>query len=98
MADATSCTNTASIRADNMQTLLLNAFKLTCVEKIDPPEGGQGQDWYRYVIESGCSTITGQRRGSIEDVTAYATHCAEQLNARGLKVQSIWVPRSKKLG
>ena len=71
-------------------------FKVARVEKTDAPDGGQGQDWYRYVLESGRSTITGQRCGSRKDVLAYATQCAEQLNTRGLTGQSIWSPRGRK--
>ena len=63
-------------------------FKVARVEKTDAPDGGQGQDWYRYVLESGRSTITGHRCGSRKDVLAYATQCAEQLNTRGLTGQS----------
>jgi len=71
-------------------------FKVACVEKIDAPDGGEGHDWYRYVLESGRSTVTGQRRGSRKDVLAYATQCTEQMNARGLTGQSIWSPRGRK--
>ena len=71
-------------------------FKVASVEKTNAPEGGQGQDWYRYILVSGRSTVTGQRRGSRKDVLAYAAQCAEQLNARGLTGQSIWSPRGRK--
>lgn len=71
-------------------------FKVACVEKIDAPDGSEGQDWHRYVLESGRSTVTGQRRGSRKDVLAYATQCTEQMNARGLTGQSIWSPRGRK--
>ncbi len=71
-------------------------FKVARVEKTGAPDGTEGQDWYRYVLESGRSTISGQRRGSRKDVHAYATQCAEQLNARGMTGQSIWSPRGRK--
>jgi len=71
-------------------------FKVASVEKTDAPDGGQGQDWYRYILDSGRSTVTGLRRGSRKDVHAYATQCTEQLNARGLTGQSIWSPRGRK--
>ena len=71
-------------------------FKVARVEKIDAPGGSKDQNWYRYVLESGRSTITGQRRGSRKDVLAYATQCTEQLNTRGLTAQSIWSPRGRK--
>src|SRR3990172_5546465 len=71
-------------------------FKVARVEKTDAPDGSPGEDWYRYVLESGRSTITGHRRGSRKDVIAYAARCAEQLNVRGLSAQSIWSPRGRK--
>jgi hypothetical protein len=74
----------------------LRPFKVASVEKTDAPDGSDGQDWYRYVLDSGRSTIAGQRRGSRKDVLAYAAQCAEQLNTRGLTGQSIWSPRGRK--
>lgn len=71
-------------------------FKLARVEKTDAPDGADGDNWYRYVLDNGRSTITGQRRGSLKDVTAHAHRYAEQVNARGLGAQSIWAPRGKK--
>ncbi|MDH3514181.1 MAG: hypothetical protein OEM83_04845 [Gammaproteobacteria bacterium] len=78
------------------RTAMPRPFKVARVEKTDAPDGGQGQDWYRYVLESGRSTITGQRSGTRKDVLAYATQCAEQLNTRGQTGQSIWSPRGRK--
>lgn len=63
-------------------------FKVACVEKTGTPEGGEGQNWYRYVLESGCSTVTGQRRGSRRDVLEYAMQYTERLNARRRTAQS----------
>jgi len=78
------------------QPVLLHVYRVARVEKIPAPDGGEGPDWRRYVLESGRSTITGQRRGSKEDVLIYATECAERLNARGRKGESSWSPRGKK--
>lgn len=66
------------------------------MEKITAPDGTEGKDWFRYVLESGRSTITGQRRGSRDDVLAYATQCAQQLNTRALAAASIWNPRGRR--
>jgi hypothetical protein len=71
-------------------------FVVASVEKADSPEGEQGQSWYRYVLKSSCSTITGHRCGSRQYVREYATQCAEQLNARAATSQSIWAPRGRK--
>lgn len=73
-------------------------FEVTELEKTDAPEGGTGQDWYRYVLHNGNATITGQRQGTREAVTAYATQFAQQLNARGFRGQSAWAPRSTRPG
>ncbi len=79
-----------------VSTAKLHPFKVVRVERTDAPDGGKGHDWYRYILESGRSTITGHRCGSRKDVHAYALRCAEQLNARGLTGQSIWSPRGRK--
>lgn len=71
-------------------------FRLVQIEKTLVPEGGVDRTWYRYVLENSRSTITGQRCGTLKDVTAYATLYAEQLNARGLTGHSAWSPRAKK--
>lgn len=42
----------------------VSLFVLERVEKTSMPEGGDGQNWYRYVLRNGRSTITGQRRGA----------------------------------
>jgi len=71
-------------------------FKVAHVEKTEAPNGEQGRDWYRYVLKSGSSTITGLRRGSRKYVHTYAMQCAEQLNTRAATHQSIWNPRGRK--
>lgn len=71
----------------------ISPYKLARVEKIDLPETGRGQHWYRYVLENGRSTITGQRRGSLKDVTAHANRYAEQLNTRAYGAHSAWSAR-----
>lgn len=76
--------------------VLLHTYRVARVEKVQAPDGSEGVDWRRYVLESGRSIITGQRRGSPEAVLAYAVECTERLNARGRKGESSWSPRSKK--
>jgi hypothetical protein len=68
-------------------------FRLARVEKTDNPDGGRGQHWYRYVLDNGRSTITGQRKGSLKDVTAHANRYAEQLNTRTFGSHSVWTAR-----
>ena len=57
-------------------------FRLVRVEKASTPDGGNGETWYRYVLENGRSAITGQRCGNRKDVIEYAEHYVEQLNTR----------------
>lgn len=71
----------------------VSPYKLARVEKVDVPDAGRGQHWYRYVLDNGRSTITGQRRGSLKDVTAHAHRYAEQLNTRAFGSHSVWSAR-----
>ena len=52
------------------------------VEKSDSPGGAPGADWYRYVISSPGTEITGYRRGKKRDVLDYLDKCTTQLNER----------------
>lgn len=72
----------------------VSPYKLARVEKVDVPDSsGRGQHWYRYVLDNGRSTITGQRKGSLKDVTAHAHRYAEQLNTRAFGSHSVWSAR-----
>ena len=74
-----------------------NEYRVISVEKTDPPAGGDGKDWYRYIIERKGSTIAGHRRGTLQQVTSHARSFADDLNARaGGRGASIWAPRQKK--
>lgn len=57
-------------------------YQVVCVEKTDPPDGSEGRNWYRYVIERGSAVLTGQKPGTRKDVTAYAEQFAADLNER----------------
>jgi hypothetical protein len=63
-------------------------YEVASVEKTAMPAGGQGIDWYRYVLSSGEARITGFHRGTLEEVTAYATSCAEDFNLRSVAGKS----------
>jgi hypothetical protein len=95
-ANATNVANVANVA--NRPTLApaphrVSPYKLARVEKVDMPDGGRGQHWYRYVLNNGRSTITGQRRGSLKDVTMHAHRYAEQLNTRAFGSHSVWSAR-----
>ena len=57
-------------------------FRVALVEKSPEPQGAEGENWYRYVIESEHSAITGWRRGSRQEITQHAIRYTEELNAR----------------
>jgi hypothetical protein len=63
-------------------------YELASVERTVTPAGGQGADWFRYVLSCGSSRITGLHHGSLEEVTAYATSCAEAFNVRSTNGKS----------
>jgi len=58
-------------------------YEVASVEKAQAPDGAPGADWHRYVLSSGNSRIVGLRRGTREEVAAYASTCAEDFNCRG---------------
>jgi hypothetical protein len=70
-------------------------FRVALVEKSAVPQGAEGEDWYRYVLESNYAAITGWRRGSLQEITQHAIHCTEELNARSTHGLSHWALRRK---
>jgi hypothetical protein len=62
-------------------------YEVSPVELADIPSDGK-HDWYRYVLSSGRSVITGFHRGSLEEVQEYAAGCAEAFNLRNLTGKS----------
>jgi RNA recognition motif-containing protein len=66
-------------------------YGVAMVEKAPAPGDADGSDWYRYILSSGRSQITGFHRGSLAEVTEYATDCAENLNLRGTRGKSARV-------
>jgi RNA recognition motif-containing protein len=73
-------------------------YHVASVEKAAMPAGAQGDDWYRYVLSSGRSRITGFHRGSLAEVEAFASHCVEEFNLRSSRGKSArpMVPAKKK--
>ncbi len=65
-----------------------NRYEVASVEKALVPDGGQGGDWHRYVLSSGCSQIAGLHRGTLEEVAEYAESCADLVNSRSLTGKS----------
>ena len=69
---------------DTPSDLLRRRYEVASVEKASIPSGGEGGEWYRYVLSSGRAQITGFHRGTLEEVTEYASGCAEDFNLRSL--------------
>jgi hypothetical protein len=63
-------------------------YELALVERAGTPTGGQGADWYRYILSCGSARITGLRHGTLEEVTGYAAGCAAAFNFRGTNGRS----------
>ena len=76
-----------------IEEVLENRYKVTSIEKTDPPEGEPEGQWYEYVIGSGSSAIRGKRAGSKKAVTEYVTKYAENLNARSALGYSSYAAR-----
>ncbi len=65
--------------------LLRRYYQVISVEKAPSPTPDDEGDWYRYELQSGPSRITGLHRGTLEEVTEYATECAAAFNLRSMK-------------
>ena len=75
----------------------LNTYRVTSVEKVDPPKGILAGNWYCYIIEQGRSKIEGFKNGSLETVTKHAETVAENLNIRAASPSSTYsVTRKRK--
>lgn len=71
-------------------------YEVAAVEKVDGPGGAAGDDWYRYVLASGNSQITGFHRGTLAEVREYAAGCAaafEERSQRGKSARPLAAPR-----
>jgi len=68
-------------------------FHVSTIEKIEPPAGTSGDDWYEYTIGEGSSAITGKRAGSLKSVRLHAEEFAENLNQRAALGYSAYAAR-----
>ena len=61
-------------------------YEIESIERAEPPSGGEGSNWYRYVITfEGTETIHGCRQGSLKAVTSAVEEIIVQLNERHSK-------------
>ncbi|MCP4392647.1 MAG: hypothetical protein GY802_30450 [Gammaproteobacteria bacterium] len=68
-------------------------FHVTSIEKIEPPAGISGDNWYQYTIGEGDSAITGKRAGSLKSVRLHAEEFAANLNQRAALGYSAYAAR-----
>ena len=60
-------------------------YQIVSVRRAEPPPGGEGPYWYRYVIAfGGTNTIAGCRQGGLKAVTREVEEIVAQLNERHL--------------
>ncbi len=60
-----------------------NPTRSVSVRRAEPPPGGKGSNWYRYVIAfEGTNTIHGCRQGGLKAVTRAVEEMVAQLNER----------------
>jgi hypothetical protein len=61
------------------------AYEIVSIQIVEPPPGGKGSNWYRYVIAfEGTNTIHGSRQGGLRAVTREVEEIVAQLNERHL--------------
>ena len=60
-------------------------YEIVSVRRAEPPPGGKGSNWYRYVIAfEGTNNIHGCRQGGLKAVTRAVEEIVAQLNERHL--------------
>lgn len=69
----------------NDSSAIVKPFEIVSVQRAEPPHGGQGPNWYRYVIAfEGANNIHGCRQGGLQVVTRAVEEIVAQLNERHL--------------
>ena len=60
-------------------------YEIVSIQQAEPPPGGKGSNWYRYVIAyEGTNTIHGCRQGGLNAVTRAVEEMVAQMNERYL--------------
>ena len=60
-------------------------YEIVSIQRAEPPPGGKGSNWYRYVIAfQGANNIHGCRQGGLKAVTRAVEKIVAQLNERHL--------------
>ena len=60
-------------------------YEIVSIQRAQPPPGGKGSNWHRYVIAyEGTNTIHGCRQGDLNAVTRAVEEMVAQMNERHL--------------
>ncbi len=75
-------------------------YEIVSVRRAKPPPGGEGSNWYHYVIAiEGTNTIQGYLQGNLKAVTRTMEEIVAQLNGRQLgkprRVNRVPTPKKK---
>ena len=64
---------------------MAQAYEIISIRRAKPPPGGEGSNWYQYVIAfEGTNTIHGYQQGNLRAVTRAVEEIVAQLNERHL--------------
>ena len=85
-------------------TALGQPYEIVSVQRAEPPSGGKGSNWYRYVIAfEGTNNIHGCRQGGLKAVTRAVEEIVAQLNERHMghstkprRVQLVLTKKTRK--
>jgi len=67
----------------NESSAMEQPYEIVSVRRAEPPPGGKGSNWHRYVIAfDGTNTIHGCRQGDLEAVTTKVKEIIAKLNER----------------
>ena len=57
-------------------------FEIISLEQTAPPDGADTDDWYRYELTQGTTTITGYKQGQADEVKEEIASLVARLNER----------------
>lgn len=57
-------------------------FEIVALEQTESPDGSDSDDWYRYELTQGTTTITGYKQGGAEQVREEVDSLVLRLNER----------------
>lgn len=83
--------------ASAVRSMINSLYEVISIDKTEAPEGMEGKNWHRYVIERGTSVVTGIKPGTQKQVTEHVQNMVAELNARiGLKGKTTYASVSNR--